>query len=258
MELEGRIALVTGAGHRLGRAIALALGRAGCQVLVHYRSSREEAEETRAELRELGTEAAVLRADLSRPSEIEALFAKVERDLGELDVLVNSAASFVHQEFEAILAEDWDAVLDVNLRAPFLCTRHAVSLMASSDGRRSTWSEQVEAPGAVINIADLSGIRAWRGYAHHSVSKAGLLQLTRAAAVELGPRVRVNAVVPGPILPPSDRAGDDWSRRGERLPLRRTGEPEEIGHVVVFLARNDFITGQAIVVDGGASLVTGR
>lgn len=257
MELEGRIALVTGAGHRLGRSIAIALGRAGCSVLVHYRSSRRGAEETETRLREIGVEATTLRADLSVPSEIEALFGTIEQEFGELDVLVNSAASFVRQPFDEIRAEDWDAVLAVNLRAPFLCTRRAVPLMARSRGRRGTGA-LADVPGAVINIADLSGIKPWRGYAHHGVSKAGLLQLTRAAAVELGPGVRVNAVVPGPILPPEDRPDADWSRRGERLPLGRTGDPEEIGHAVVFLARNDFITGQAIVVDGGASLVTGR
>lgn len=257
MELEGRIGLVTGAGHRLGRSIALALGRAGCRVLVHYRSSRRGAEETEARLREMGAEATTLRADLSVPAEIEGLFTSIEREFGELDVLVNSAASFVRRPFEEIEAEDWDAVLAVNLRGPFLCTRHAFPLMTRARGRRAA-GDLVDVPGAVINISDLSGTRPWRGYAHHGVSKAGLLQLTRAAALELGPGVRVNAVVPGPILPPADRPEADWSRRGERLPLGRTGNPEEIGDAVVFLARNDFITGQAIVVDGGASLVTGR
>lgn len=257
MDLNGSLALVTGAGHRLGRTIAIALGRAGCRVVVHYRTSEGEAEETRSRLQSLGIEASLLRADLSRPAEIDALFANVEREFGALDVLVNSAASFVRQDIESIDAEAWDAVLDVNLRAPFLCTRHAARLMAGSTARRGEGGRP-GVPGVVVNIADLSGIKPWRGHLHHSVSKAGLLHLTRAAAVELGPAVRVNAVVPGPILPPADRPDEEWSRRGARLPLRRTGEPEEVGHAVVFLARNDFITGQAIVVDGGASLVTGR
>lgn len=258
MELEGRLALVTGAGHRVGRAIALALGREGCRVLVHYRSAAEAARSTCEEIRALGRDAKALRADLSRPSEIEDLVGAIEGEFGGLDVLVNSAASFVRQPFEEIRAEDWDAVFDLNLRAPFLLTRRSASLMARAAGRRAAFGGRADAPGAVVNIADLSGLRPWRGYAHHGVSKAALLHLTRAAALELGPRVRVNAVVPGPILPPRDREDDDWPRRGERLPLRRTGEPEEVGHAVAFLATNDFITGQAIVVDGGAALVTGR
>lgn len=257
MDLEGRAALVTGAGHRLGRAIALGLAGAGCDVLVHYRSSEEGARATCEAIRALGRRAAPLRADLSRPAEIEELFAAVEREVDGLDVLVNSAASFIRRPFEEIGSEEWDAVLDLNLRAPFLLLRRSAGLMGSAPARRRAFGDGDDAPAAAVNVADLSGLKPWRGYAHHAVSKAGLLHLTRAAALELGPDVRVNAVVPGPILPPRDR-NDDWARRGERLPLGRTGEPEEVADAVVFLARNDFVTGQALVVDGGAELTAGR
>lgn len=257
MQLEGRVALVTGAGHRLGRAIALGLGREGCDLLVHYHSSEEGARATCEAIRALGRRATALRADLSRPAEIDALVAAIDREVDGLDVLVNSAASFVRRAFEEIRAEEWDAVLDLNLRAPFLLLRSSAALMSRARPRRRTLCDEGDAPAAVVNVADLSGRKPWRGYAHHAVSKAGLLHLTRAAALELGPDVRVNAVVPGPILPPRDR-DDDWARRGERLPLGRTGEPEEVAHAVVFLARNDFVTGQAIVVDGGAELAGGR
>jgi NAD(P)-dependent dehydrogenase (short-subunit alcohol dehydrogenase family) len=248
--LEGRRALVTGAGHRLGRAIALALAGAGADIVVHYRSSQKEAEDTAARVRSLGRDAELLRADLAHPDEVARLFERVVAGGRGLDVLVNSAASFEGAPFSEIDAAAWDAVMAVNLRAPFLCTRHAAPLLeASSPG-----------PGAVVNIADLSGLVPWRGFTHHSVSKAGLLHLTRAAAKELGPAIRVNAVVPGPILPPpgEDEDGEAWRRRGDRLPLKRTGQPEHVGAAVVFLAANDYITGEAIAVDGGEHLLTGR
>ncbi len=249
MELEGSVALVTGGARRIGRAIALALGARGARVAVHYRSSREDAERTAAELAAGGAEAWALQADLSEPAGLERLFDDLEARSGRLDVLVNSAASFESRPFGEIDAADWDAVLAINLRAPFLCLRRAAPLLAA--GGRAGGS-----PGLAVNIGDLSGLQAWRGYAHHSVSKAGLLHLTRVAALELAPGVRVNAVVPGAILPPpdADPEGEEWQRRGERVPLARTGEPEEVGRAVVALAENDFITGAVLPVDGGEGL----
>lgn len=247
--LAGRRALVTGAGHRLGRAIALALAGAGADLVVHYRRSDEGARETADAARRLGRDAALRRADLARPEEIAELFEGLAGEPAGLGVLVNSAASFESAPFEAIDAAAWDAVLGVNLRAPFLCIRHAAPLLRAGSG-----------PGVVVNVADLSGLTPWRGFAHHSVSKAGLIHLTRAAAKELGPEIRVNAVVPGPILPPpgEDPDGDAWRSRGDRLPLRRTGDPADVGGAVVFLATNPYVTGECITVDGGEHLLTGR
>jgi pteridine reductase len=164
---------------------------------------------------------------------------------------VNSAASFENAPFDEITGEAWDAVMAVNLRAPFLCSQAAARLMRASSG--------AGVPGLIVNVSDISGLTPWRGYAHHGVSKAALLHLTRVAARELGPHVRVNAVVPGPILPPpgEEEGSEAWRRRGERLPLRRTGRPQDIGEAVVFLARNDFITGETIVIDGGERLLAG-
>ncbi len=257
MKLDGCVSLVTGAGHRLGRAIALALARAGSDLVVHYGRSREEAEATAGDIRALGREATLSRADLARPSEIEALFRGVAERLGRLDVLVNNAASFERHPFDDISVEDWDRVMAVNLRAPFLCSQHAARLMRGVERRGS--DGEPGAPGLIVNLGDLSGLRPWVGYAHHGVSKAGLLHLTRVLARELGPEVRANAVVPGPILPPpgEDPEGLGWTRRGTRLPLGRTGEPAQIGDTVVFLAENDFMTGEMIVVDGGESLMAG-
>lgn len=250
MKLEGAVALVTGGGRRLGRGISEALASAGCCLVVHYRGSREAAEATAHGLAQRGVDTLCVQADLSRPEEIEALFAAIERRFERLDILVNSAASFEQRPLQELDEQRWDAVLAVNLRAPFLCLRHALPMLTSS--RRPD-----DAPGVVVNVADLSGIQPWPGYSHHGVSKAGLLHLTKIAARELAPAVRVNAVVPGAILPPPgmDPDGSDWARTVARVPVGRSGSPAEVGATVVFLAQNDFIVGETIVVDGGEHLL---
>ncbi len=247
MKLDGSVALVTGAARRLGKAIVGELAARGVRIAVHYGSSRRAAEETAAELRDGGVDAEPLGADLREPDEIERLFADVERRFGGLDLLVNSAASFEHRPLAEITVEEWDEVLALNLRAPFLCTQRAAALMT----RRPRLT-----PAAVVNIADLSGLLAWSDQAHHGASKAALVHLTRLAARDLAPAVRVNAVIPGPILPPPGMGSDDpaWIETTRRLPLGRAGSGAEIGHAVVFLARNDFVTGATLTVDGGEHL----
>lgn len=251
MELAGRVALVTGAARRLGRALALALAEQGCNVIVHFGTSGEEAAATVEELRGLGVDAAALQADLSVPAEIERLFAAVEERFERLDLLVNSAASFRRQPLPEVTDTDWDAVLAVNLRAPFLCIRRAAPRIAASD--------RGGLPGLIVNLVDRSGIAVWPGYVQHGVSKAGLLHLTRISAVELAPEVRVNAIVPGAILPHPGRPAEDPDFRalGERLPLRRVGSPEDVGRALLFLTASDFVTGAALPVDGGEHLLDG-
>jgi len=248
VELDGRVALVTGAARRVGRGIALALAGGGAHVVVHYGTSAADAAETAAAARGLGVDAEAMQADLTDPIRIAALFQGIQRRFGRLDVAVNSAASFVHRPFDRIGADEWDRVMAINLRAPFLCTQHAARLMgaAQRDGP----------PGLVVNLADLGGVHAWRGCAHHAVSKAGLLHLTRVAARELAPCVRVNAIVPGAVLPPPgmDPDGEAWLRLSTAGPLRARGTPEDVAGAVVFLAASDFITGVALSVDGGAHL----
>ncbi len=250
MNLAGKVALVTGGARRLGRAIALELAARGASIVLHYGRSRDEAEATTAEIRARGVEAWPLSADLARPQEIAALFAQVEAGAGRLDVLVNSAATFERKPLADIGAEEWDAVMAVNLRAPFLTTRHAAALMAASPRPPGE-------PAAIVNLVDLSALHPWPGYALHGAAKAGLAHLTRAAARELAPGVRVNAIAPGAILP-APGVGEDsleWRHLGERLPLGYTGHPEQIARTVVFLAENDFITGAILPVDGGESLL---
>jgi pteridine reductase len=250
MDLEGKVALVTGGAHRVGKAIALALADAGANLVIHYGSSEAEAHETVREIKSRGVQAIAVQADLSDPAAIAALFEAITERFARLDVLVNSAANFVKQPFDEATPEDWMTVMQVNLRAPFFCTQHAARLMRAV--RRPA-----DQPAAIVNISDLAGLYPWRDFALHGIAKAGVLHLTRITARELGPDIRVNAIIPGAILPPSSMSPDSerWRRMGESVPLQRTGDPKYIAQTVVFLAHNDYITGAAIPVDGGEHLI---
>ncbi|GAB4482434.1 MAG: 3-oxoacyl-ACP reductase FabG [Anaerolineae bacterium] len=250
MDLKGKVALVTGAAHRVGRAIALALAREGAHVVVHYGGSSEAAARTQAEIAARGVEAVTVSANLADPAAIAALFETTADRFGRLDVLVNSAARFDKRAFDAITLEDWERSMAVNVRAPFLAMQHAARLMRAA-------ARPADQPALIVNIADLSGVYPWRDYVQHGVSKAGLLHLTKIGARELAPHVRVNAIIPGPILPPPgmDPASTNWQETVQAVPLQREGGAEVIGETVVFLARNDFITGAVINVDGGEGLL---
>jgi NAD(P)-dependent dehydrogenase (short-subunit alcohol dehydrogenase family) len=247
---ERRTALVTGAAKRLGQALALRLAEEGFDVAVHYRGSEEAARRTAAQLRERGAAAEVFRADLSEPDAPRDLIAAVVETFGRLDVLVNSAASFLSRPLAESDAALWDRVFPVNLRAPALLTASAAPHLAhaASGGGPA---------GLVVNMVDLSALYPWRGYAVHGAVKAGLLQLTRTAALELAPSVRVNAIVPGPILPPPGVAEESeaWRRTGERIPLGRPGDPANVAAALSYLLTNDFVTGDVLSVDGGEHLL---
>ena len=248
MNLNGRVVLVTGAAHRIGRAIALSFAQQGAQIALHYGASKVAARQTAGEFATLGFNVEIFHAELSDSNQIDKLFSQVEKQFGKLDVLVNSAASFQSEPIENISPDEWDAVLAVNLRAPFLASQHAAKLMRASAR---------DLPALILNIADLSGIHPWVGHAHHGVSKAGLIHLTRTLARELAPDIRANAIIPGAILPPPDVdfTSDEWQQIIERNLLRRTGTPEDVGRTAVFLAESDFITGAIVPVDGGESLL---
>lgn len=250
MNLPGKVAIVTGAAHRVGKAIGLALAREGMHIVVHYGASEQSAQETVREITALGVRAIPVQADLRDVDQIDRLFQAVRQEFGRLDVLVNSASNFVKQPFDAITVDDWKNVMQTNLRAPFLCTQRAARLMQATP-------RPADEPAAIVNIVDLSGIYPWRSFVQHGVSKAGLIHLTHLSAYELAPGIRVNAVAPGAVLPPQgmDPDSDTWRKLGERTPLGRTGHPDYIGQTVVFLAKNDYITGAVIPVDGGEHLI---
>lgn len=241
MDLRGKLALVTGAGHRVGRALALGLAREGAHVAVHYHSAEAEARKTVEEVEALNRMAVALRADLSDPDACGALVAAAAHRLDGLDVLVNSASLFESAPLETITVEDWDRVQAVNLRAPFLLTRAAAPLLR-------------ERAGVIVNIADLSGVQAWKSFAHHGVSKAGLIHLTRVSARALAPDVRVNCIVPGTVLPPEDYTEEQVQRSIARTALRRLGSPGDVVEALLFLVRSEFATGSVVTVDGGRLL----
>ena len=241
MELPGRVALVTGGAHRVGRALALALAREGADVAVHYHSADDDAARTAADIRALGRRAALLKADLRDPAAALALPERAREALGGVDVLVNSAALFEAKSFTAVTVEDWDRVMDVNLRAPFLLLQATAPLLEVSKG-------------VAVNIADVSGLRPWSGFPHHSVSKAALIHLTKVAARSLAPHVRVNCIVPGTVLPPDDYTEEQLAESEERTALGRLGSPADVEEALLFLVRSEFATGSGVVVDGGRML----
>lgn len=241
MDPRGKLALVTGAAHRVGRALALGLARAGADVAVHYHGADRAAGRTVEAIEALGRNAVALRADLSDADACGALVAAATQRLGGLDILVNSASTFESAPFEEITAEMWDRVQAVNVRAPFLLTRAAAPLLR-------------ERSGVVVNIADLAGVQAWPSFAHHGVAKAGLIHLTRVSARALAPSVRVNCVVPGTVLPPEDYTEQQVERSAARAALQRIGSPEDVVEALLFLVRSDFATGSVVTVDGGRLL----
>jgi NAD(P)-dependent dehydrogenase (short-subunit alcohol dehydrogenase family) len=238
--LNSKVALVTGSAKRLGRAVAVRLAEEGADVVIHYRASRAEAAEAVAEVEKLGRRAIAITADLGNVSEIKWLFDETAKQFGRLDILVNSAANFLPASIVSTTEEIWDASLNTNLKAPFFCAQTAAALLRQTKG-------------TIINFADTGGFLGWPGYIAHSVSKAGVVMLTKVLAKALAPEVRVNAIAPGTITMPGDPL--EWEADFIKLaPLRRSGTPSDITDAVVFLARSKFITGQTLVVDGGRTL----
>jgi len=239
MELRGRSALVTGAGQRIGRAIAYGLIRRGVNVAIHYHRSEHGARATVMEGEVAGVRVATLRADLGDAAAAEALPARAAEALGGgLDIAVLSAATMERRPVADVTPADWDRVMNVNLRGTFFAAKGAAAAMG-------------EQGGAIVTLADLSAFQRWRHYPVHTVSKAGVVALTELLAKTFAPRVRVNAVAPGTVLLPE--GWDDATR--EKLiaatPLARLGTPDDAVRAVLFLLENDYLTGTTLVVDGG-------
>lgn len=240
-KLHGRVALVTGAGKRLGRVIALRLAQEGTDVAVHYGKSAAEAQQVVSEIEKMGRHAAAFPAELTNVSAIKQLVADVVTRFGHLDILINSAANFLETKFAETSESTWNASLDTNLKAPFFCSQAAAPHLAKSGH------------GAIINVADIGGLLGWREFLPHSISKAGMVLMTRVLAKELAPAIRVNALAPGTITMPGDPP--EWQQDFMlRAPLQRSGHPDEIADAVMFLLTADFITGHTLVIDGGRTL----
>jgi NAD(P)-dependent dehydrogenase (short-subunit alcohol dehydrogenase family) len=237
-----KVALITG-GRRIGRVVADELAKRGADVALCYARSREEADAAAARVREAGRRSAVFQADLSNPDACRALVASVVQALGRLDILVNMASVYVQRSFDEVAPADWDAAMDVDLRAPFFCAQAAAPHMRARGG------------GRIVNFSDWiarSGRPRYRGYIPYYVAKAGVIALTEALALELAAdNILVNAVAPGPILPPAGSSAEEIQTVKEATPLGRWGGELEIAKTVLALLDGDFITGETIRVDGG-------
>lgn len=239
MQLEGRVALVTGAGRRVGRAIAEGLAARGMRVAVHYHGSAAGADETVGAIRAAGGNAEAFAVDLADAAAGPRLVDQVVRRLGGLDVLVNSAAVMERTPFGETTPEQWDRVLALNLRAPFLVAQAAAPHLAAGDG------------GAIVNIADLAAFETWPDFVPHGISKAGVVKLTESLARVLAPRVRVNAVAPGTVLLPAEWDAASAEHLRATTPLGRQGSPADVVQAVLYLLDAEYVTGETIVVDGG-------
>jgi NAD(P)-dependent dehydrogenase (short-subunit alcohol dehydrogenase family) len=240
MQLKDKIAVVTGAAHRVGKFIALELAGAGAHVVVHYHQSEAAAHVTVEELKQAGVRAVAVGGDLSFPESIDHLFQSAEAEFGGVDVLVNSSAIMEGGDVLTLTPEDWQRTLALNLTAPFFCAQRAARSMLARGG------------GSIVNIADLSALEPWAKYPAHSVSKAGLVMLTQVLAKALAPRIRVNAVAPGPVVKPPDWDEARWHSVGGHTLLKRTGSGYDVARAVRFLVEQDYITGETLVVDGGS------
>ena len=243
--LHGKVALVTGGAQRIGREIALQLAREGADVAITYLDSARSARKTTAEIRRLGARALALRCDVTRERQVRAAVARVVRELGGLDVLVNNAAIYETVAFDRITLRQWERALHTNLLGPYLVTQAALSALRARRGR-------------VINLGSLGGIIPWTSHAHYCASKAGLHHLSRIMAKALAPTVAVNCVAPGMIETDSNmrRARLLSDRLAARSPMGSNGKPADVAAAVLFFATAPrFITGQVLVVAGGLDLV---
>lgn len=239
MNLGASTALITGGAVRIGRAISLALAREGCRVAIHYRNSRAEAVALAAEIRRAGGHAVTIAGRLDRPDRMAALFDRAVRAAGPIDLLINNAAAFHKHDWSAMTAARLCEELAVNLESPMLLMQ-----AFARQGR----------PGAVVNLLDRRIAGVDPSCVPYEISKKGLAAATRSAAIAWAPRIRVNAVAPGVVLPPPGRGPAYLRDRAGWIPLGRSTPPADIAEAVIYLARAESVTGQILFVDGGQHL----
>jgi pteridine reductase len=234
---NARVALVTGAGQRVGRAIAESLAARGWRVALHHHASKDGAHEAVRGIRSRGGEAEAFAADLRNPADIVTVVSAVARTFGTIDLLVNSAAGMQRTKLGQVTADEFDAIIALNLRAPFLLAQAAAGVMREG--------------ASIVNIADHMATEPWPDYTVHGIAKAGVIAMTRHLAAALAPRVRVNAVAPGFVLAPSDSDAAFAQRFADDTPLRRLGAPSDVADAVSYFADASHVTGETLFVDGG-------
>jgi NAD(P)-dependent dehydrogenase (short-subunit alcohol dehydrogenase family) len=235
------LAVITGAAHRLGRFIALKLSQMGYAVGIHYFSSDIEAQNVREEIGAMGRPAFIFQANLTDEDDIRRMFTEINETKYTLKVLVNSAALMIKGGLDSLDTTSWDLMMNLNLRAPWLCSKYAAKIMPEGS--------------LILNISDTGAGRMWTGYPAYVISKEGLEVLTRLMALTFAPQIRVNAIAPGLILPAEGMDRQQWEKLVKKLPVKKQGSPLDITNAIEFLLNNDYITGQTLVVDGGYQLV---
>ncbi len=236
--LAGQVALVTGAGLRLGRALAVALGEDGAHVALHYHESEAPARETAKAIESAGGTASLLSADLRNAGAAGKLADDAVSACGRLDVLVNSAGSMIRTPLETVTPAQWDEIFALNLRAPFFLSLAAARVMG-------------EKGGVIVNISDHLGFESWPAFVPHGVSKAGVSAMTHLVAAALAPRGRVNAIAPGAVLPPEGWGGEQERQYVHDTPLARVGTPDDVVSALRYLISATYVTGETLFVDGG-------
>jgi NAD(P)-dependent dehydrogenase (short-subunit alcohol dehydrogenase family) len=242
MNLAGKTALITGGGHRIGRALALALAESGCYLLLHYHRSRAAAEETATVARALGAPVHLVSADLSQLDDAWPLWASLPASWPPVQILVNNAAIFPKDTLASMTVQQWSQTFRVNLRSPILLTQAFYQALPQ------------DLSGVVVNISDWRTARPYRSHFTYTVAKGALDVFTQAAALELAPRVRVNGIALGAMLPPDDASEAYWQRVLATVPLARDGGTRAAAETLLYLLRNDFITGETVILSGGAHL----
>ncbi len=235
-DVTRRVALVTGGGHRVGKAFAVALGQRGYDVAVHFHSAKALAADTTEEIAANGVTAESFEADLMSPGGPTDLVANVLKRMKRLDVVINSAAVMMRTPVDEVTVDQWDAMFALNLRAPFFMAQAAARVMDE---------------GVIINISDLAAFETWPAYVPHAISKAGVIKMTESLARVFGPKIRVNAIAPGAILLPDDWDDEKGRRIAATTPLQRIGDPADAVAAMLYLIDAEFVTGETIVVDGG-------
>lgn len=244
-KLAGKVALVTGAAHRVGRVIALALAEAGADIVVHYGGSADAAKSTAAEIEALGQSAFVTQADMGDWTQAQALGKQALAHFGKVDILINSASSYVAKGYFNTTEADFDHAFDVNIKGQFALSQVIAEAMMAREHTEGDYSN-------IINIVDEGAFFPWNNYVAHSLSKAALLALTRSQALNLGPKVRANAICPGPILKPPTYSDAQWEGLRATNPLHALGTAEQVAEIVLFLVTGpQFINGDCIMLEGG-------
>jgi 3-oxoacyl-[acyl-carrier protein] reductase/pteridine reductase len=239
MNIQGKTALITGGAIRVGRGITLGLARAGANVVINYHRDAEKAAQTTKEAQECGIRALAVQADISDWNQVKRMFDLIHQEMGPIDILVNNSSVFKKTPIPSDDIEGWHHVTGVLIDGAFYVSNlAAVDMLAKKEG-------------AIVNILDLTAWEAWPGFAAHVVGKSALLGLTRQLAIDLAPHVRVNAVAPGPVLPPVDYTPARIRKTAEKTLLDRWGSPEDISKTVNFLIESDYINADVIAVDGG-------